>query len=281
MYFLLNYVLSFFALFCKFRSHMFHLIMPFLFSFEFPKVQFVPLKYALPVFVWISQGSVFSTELCPTRFRLNFPRFSVFHWIMHFLFSFEFPKVQCVPFNYALLVFVWISQGSVRSIELCPSSFRLNFPRFSVFHSIMPFLFSFELPKVQCVPLKYALPVFVWTSQGSVCSIELCPSCFRLNFSRFSVFHWIMPFQFSFEFPKVQCVPLNYALPVFIWISQGSVCSIEICPSCFRLNFPRFSVFLWNMPFLLSFEFPKVQCVPFNYALPAFVWIFQGSVCSI
>ena len=97
MYFLLNYVLPFFASFCKFRSHASLLIMPFLFSFEFPTVQRVPLNYAVVFLAWF-----FKPELC------------VCIWIIPFFF------------------FTWFFFNFMFSIELCPPLFNKSGPLHSL-----------------------------------------------------------------------------------------------------------------------------------------------------
>jgi hypothetical protein len=131
---------SFFALFCKFWSFVFHLIMLFLFSCEFPYFQCVPLNYALLLFTWFFKFISGVFNLIIFLFFALFCKFRsfVFHLIMPFLFSLEFPNVQCVPLNYAIMflasffklrlyVFHWIIPFPfhllyfVYSTELCPS----------------------------------------------------------------------------------------------------------------------------------------------------------------
>ena len=85
--FILNYVPSFFVLFCKFRSFVFHWIMPFLFSLEFPKLPYVLLNYA-----YILLARFFKPRLC------------VFNWIISFLYH-----------------LIFLNQHHVHPLELCTS----------------------------------------------------------------------------------------------------------------------------------------------------------------
>jgi len=122
-----NYAVPFFLWFCNFRSFVFHLLMPFLFSREFPNFQFVPLNYAV-IFAWVFKTRLFVYHwIMPFPFRVNFQIFSLFHWIMP-LYSPELLKLDYV-FSIELFpsVFRLIFKNlyNVFSIQLCSSLFRI------------------------------------------------------------------------------------------------------------------------------------------------------------
>ena len=128
--------------------------------------------------------------------------------------------------------------------------FRLIFLKIGYVCYILTFSPDFFLNYFMYVPFNYALLLFTWfLNLYLVFSIELCSSLFTL-FCKFKsfVFHWIMPFLFSLQFPNVHCVPLNYAIKFLAsFLNLDYMFSIELFPSLF--TFLLFCVFHWIMPF--------------------------------